>query len=221
MLSGSAAAGKPPAPERPREQRKRPAAALGSMISPLVARTASYGPVDLYAPGSNERLLFRPFDGKGRPRKDAPRELSHFLRCAHTGQEHAVDQRLVPVLYRVGRHFGKQVVIFSGYRPWALRTRAHSRHLTAAAIDFNIPGVRSQDLVRFLRGAFHPLALGIGYYPDGAHVHLDVDRRYDAYWVTTGSDALPLASRLPHLSAWRKRLRPPRGPDRGDGPTQG
>ncbi len=187
MLSGAALADKGHASPEPRLHHQQ------HLIS---AAATPYGSVDLYAPGSSERLRFRPFDGKGRARKDAGRELSHFLRCAHTGQEHPVDPRLVPVLYRVGRHFGKQVVIFSGYRPKTLSTRPHSRHLTAAAIDFNVPGVRNADLAGWLRREFHPL--GVGYYPDGAHVHLDVDRRYDTYWVKPGSDALPLGQRLLH-----------------------
>jgi uncharacterized protein YcbK (DUF882 family) len=150
--------------------------------------------VELYAPLHNERLLFRPFDERGRPRKSARRELSHFLRCPHTGKERPVDARLVPVLYRMGRHFGKQVVVYSGYRPPQLSTRPRSRHLSAAAIDFHIPGVRNIEVVRWLQQEFHPL--GIGFYPDGMHVHLDVDRTVDAYWVKRGSDALPLSQRL-------------------------
>lgn len=157
-------------------------------------RPPRHGPVELYAPLHNERLLFRPFDERGRPRKNARRELSHFLRCPHTGRERPVDARLVPVLYRMGRHFGKQVVIYSGYRPPQLSTRPRSRHLSAAAIDFHIPGVKNIEVVRWLQQEFHPL--GIGFYPDGVHVHLDVDRTVDAYWVKRGSDAVPLSRRL-------------------------
>ena len=50
------------------------------------------------------------------------------------------------------------------------------------------------DLVRWLRQSFHPI--GVGYYPNGGHVHLDVDRQRDAFWVQRGSDRLPLWRRL-------------------------
>ncbi len=153
-----------------------------------------FAPVELVAAARQERLAFRPFDDRGRPRRRAQKELTHLLRCPHTGAEHPVDQRLGPVLYRMGRHFGHEVVIFSGYRPPQLSTVPHSRHLTAAAIDFQIRGVRNESVVRWLRESIHPL--GVGFYPEGVHVHLDVDRRRDTYWIGHGSDALPLGQRL-------------------------
>lgn len=172
---------------------------------PSRAKERPYGPITLYAPLRGERLKFRPYDDRGLPRKGARAELSRFLRCPHTGAQRPVDARLVPVLYRMGRHFGREVVIYSGYRPPQLSTVRRSRHLTAAAIDFRIPGVDNQALVRFLRRAFHPL--GVGFYPDGVHVHLDVDRARDTFWIQRGSDHRPLAmlgslrdSRARHVS---------------------
>lgn len=153
-----------------------------------------YAPVALLAPSHRERLLLQPFDDHGRPRQRARRELSHLLRCPHTAKERAADPRLLPVLYQTGRHFRKPLVISSGYRPPELTTVKRSRHLNAAAVDFYMPGVRNEDLVRWLRQSFHPI--GVGYYPNGGHVHLDVDRQRDAFWVQRGSDRLPLWRRL-------------------------
>jgi len=151
----------------------------------------SYPAVDLFAVNLDESLRWRPVDDKGRPRKGADQELTRFLRCWHTGAQHRVDARLGKVLYQVARHFpGKRIEVYSGYRPKKYCTRAHSRHLTASAIDFRIPGVKNEALVDWLRATFHPA--GVGYYPNGVHVHLDVDRLRDTYWIDPG-DAPPPA----------------------------
>jgi hypothetical protein len=105
-----------------------------------------------------------------------------------------VDARLGRVLYAVARHFpGKRLEIYSGFRPKAYCTREHSRHLTASAIDFHVAGVRNEKLVAWLRETFHPV--GVGYYPNGVHVHLDVDRSHDTYWVDAGDAPQPGAPR--------------------------
>ncbi|MDW8281565.1 MAG: D-Ala-D-Ala carboxypeptidase family metallohydrolase [Myxococcales bacterium] len=194
-LAEAAAWGAPPHPPGTKRAGSHgPARQTEARTRPPQRRPLSYPPVKLVAAAHREHLLFRPYDERGRPRQDARRELTRVLRCPHTGEQRAVDPRLIPILYRLGRHFGRPVVIFSGYRPRRLSTRPRSRHLTAAAIDFQVPGVRHAEVVRWLRRTFHPI--GVGFYPDGQHVHLDVDRQRDAYWVQRGSDRLPLAQRL-------------------------
>jgi uncharacterized protein YcbK (DUF882 family) len=154
----------------------------------------SFPTIELYAVNLNERLHFRPVDDKGRPRKNADAELTRFLRCWHTGKQHRVDARLGQVLYAMGRHFqGHRIEIFSGFRPRKYCNREHSRHLTASAIDFRIAGVKNEALIAWLRTTFHPA--GVGYYPNGLHVHLDVDRVQDTYWIDAGDAADPAAKR--------------------------
>jgi uncharacterized protein YcbK (DUF882 family) len=155
-----------------------------------------YPAVDLYAVNLDESLRWRPVDDKGHPRKGADTELTRFLRCWHTGKQHKVDARLGKVLYQVARHYpGHRVEIYSGFRPRKYCTREHSRHLTASAIDFRIDGVKNEALIGWLRATFHPA--GVGYYPNGVHVHLDVDRGHDTYWIDPGDapshDERPIA----------------------------
>ncbi len=159
--------------------------------APAAARhKASYPPAELYAVNLNESMRYRPFDDAGHPRKNADRELTHFLRCWHTGKQHRVDNRLGRALYQVARHFpGHRLEIFSGFRPKKYCTREHSRHLTASAIDFHVAGVKNEALIGWLRATFHPA--GVGYYPNGVHVHLDLDRARDTYWIDSGDTPAP------------------------------
>jgi uncharacterized protein YcbK (DUF882 family) len=160
---------------------------LSTVHGPQRLKRPSFPPVELFGANLNESLRFRPFDERGRPRKAATAELTHLLRCRQTGQQHRVDPRLVRALYTVGRHYaGRRIEIYSGYRPRAYCTRPHSRHLTASAVDFRVVGVRNEALIQWLRATFHPA--GVGYYPNGVHVHFDLDRTYDTYWVDTGDD---------------------------------
>jgi uncharacterized protein YcbK (DUF882 family) len=170
--------------------------------TPLKRATATKAPprhkpswpaVELQAVNLHESLRFRAYDGDGKLRKNADKELTRFLRCWHTGKQHRVDPRLGRVLYQLARHFGRRVEIYSGYRPRAFCTREHSRHLTASAIDFHISGVRNETVIAWLRANFHPV--GVGYYPNGVHVHLDVDRAHDTYWVDAGDAPGPAPAR--------------------------
>jgi uncharacterized protein YcbK (DUF882 family) len=157
---------------------------------PTARRKLEYPAADLFAVNLDERLRFRPFDEHGRARKAAASELTHFLRCWHTGREHRVDPRLARALYQVARHYpGHRIEIFSGFRPRKYCTRAHSRHLTASAIDFHVDGVKNEALIGWLRSTFHPA--GVGYYPNGVHVHLDLDRTHDTYWIDAGDAPSP------------------------------
>lgn len=141
--------------------------------------------VRLFGAHVNEALAYRPHDDKGRARRDASRELQHLLRCRQTGQQHKVAPLLAEALYQIGRHYeGHRLEIYSGYRPRAYCSRTHSRHMTGSAVDFHVEGVDNEALVTYLRKTFHPA--GVGYYPTGVHVHLDLDRHEDTYWVDRG-----------------------------------
>ena len=145
-------------------------------------RADQYPAVPLFGAHVQEALTWRPLDARGRASRAANRELEHLLRCRQTGQRHAVNPRLADALYRIGRHFpGHRVEIFSGYRPRAFCNRTQSRHMSGSAIDFHVEGIDNRVLVAFLRKTFHPA--GIGFYPHGVHVHLDLQREDDAYWV--------------------------------------
>jgi uncharacterized protein YcbK (DUF882 family) len=200
ILFATTPGGMQPAALIPAAKRAQPriAAPHGHAPKPKArARKAEYPPVEMFAVNLGERFQLRPYDGAGKPRKTVDKELTRFMRCWHTGKQHKVDSRLAKVVYQMGRHFpGKRIELYSGYRPKKYCTLAHSRHLTASAIDFRIPGVKNEAVIAWLRERFHPV--GVGYYPNGVHVHLDVDRVKDTYWIDSGDaprkDPRPLAA---------------------------
>ena len=159
-------------------------------------RTDPYPAVPLFGAHVQEALTWKPLDARGRTSRTAGRELEHLLRCRQTGQRHAVNARLADALYRIGRHFpGHRVEIFSGYRPRAFCNRTQSRHMSGSAVDFHVEGIDNRVLVAYLRKTFHPA--GIGFYPHGVHVHLDLERQDDAYWVEAEVPLEPRAEAAP------------------------
>lgn len=162
----------------------------------LVPRPPRQPPVSLYLANLRQQVQLRPFDEKDRPRKAAMKEFETIMRDHHTGRRHRMDPRLARALYQIARHYGSRLEIYSGYRPPAYSSRKHSRHLTGAAVDFRVVGVRNEALIKYLRETFHPA--GVGYYPNGIHVHFDVDRQRDTYWVDAGdAPAAPSDGKLP------------------------
>ena len=91
----------------------------------------------------------------------------------------AVQDRLLWYLYLVGHHFDSEIQILSGLRS---KERKTSRHHNGHAVDFRVAGVKAQKVFEFSKKSF-PL-VGIGYYPKGNFVHLDVGREHhQAFWV--------------------------------------
>lgn len=76
---------------------------------------------------------------------------------------------LVDILRKVESHYGKKVVVTSGYRD---RGRPGSLHRRCAAADIIVPGVSSQALVAFARTI--PGVGGVGQYCHQSMVHVDV-----------------------------------------------
>ena len=120
-----------------------------------------------------------------RPDSARQRGLRHFLRCHHTGREHAIAPRLGQLLYAVARHFGSRPIdVVAGYRaPRVAREKGNPRspHRQGLACDFRVEGVATETLRDYLRSAFH--GVGVGYYPNSGFVHLDVGRQRDAFWI--------------------------------------
>lgn len=91
---------------------------------------------------------------------------------------------LVRVLKTVEQHYGKQIVVTSGYRSPAHNRRArgakNSLHMYCAAADVQVPGVSKWELAKFVRSM--PGRGGVGTYCHTESVHIDVGPERDWNW---------------------------------------
>jgi len=109
---------------------------------------------------------------------DFPR-VSHILREASTGHEIAIDPRLLDILYRIQRHFNAQEIrVISSYRT-PVEGNGQGNHGRGRAVDFVVPGADDADVARFARGLGF---VGVGLYPVGSFVHVDV-REQSYFWI--------------------------------------
>ncbi len=103
---------------------------------------------------------------------------SHVLR-APDGNEHPFEPRTLDVVYRIQRHFDAQEIrIISGYRT-PTEHSSQGNHGRGLAIDFVVPGAADLDVARFAREAGF---VGVGIYPIGSFIHVDV-RQKSYFWI--------------------------------------
>lgn len=118
---------------------------------------------------------------KGRYAKEAMRQIARLLRDHRTDAVHAIDPRLIDVIYQINRLTGASgpVQIISGYRsPESnayLRETSdgvaqNSYHMRGQAVDLRLPG---RPLRQLQRAALSLKAGGVGYYPESQFVHVD------------------------------------------------
>ncbi len=104
-----------------------------------------------------------------------------LVRSAYTK---CFPKRLTRLLKQVSRHYGKPVIVISGYRSPAHNRRVggarRSQHMRCTAADFRVPGVSKMALARYvktLRGRG-----GVGTYCRSSYIHLDVGPRRTWHW---------------------------------------
>jgi uncharacterized protein YcbK (DUF882 family) len=139
-------------------------------------------PVVLFTVNHKETFSLRLRDAQGKPVKGNQKRFDRFLRCHHTEAKHAMNPRLMRLLYQTGRHWpGKRLEIVSGYRAPSVAKNPHSPHMKGLACDFRVDGVKTGDLRDYLRKTFEKV--GVGYYPNSTFVHLDVRKDRSAFWI--------------------------------------
>jgi uncharacterized protein YcbK (DUF882 family) len=150
--------------------------------APREPKVDRFPPMKLEAVNTKEKLTLRLYDKRGRAVKASVRRLWHLMRCHQTQLERPIHWRLIRQLYRVSRRYpGKTIQIFSGLRARRVAALPNSNHIKGRAVDFHIAGVSNTALRDFLLQSCRPC--GVGYYPNGLFVHLDVRERQSAFWV--------------------------------------
>ncbi len=91
---------------------------------------------------------------------------------------------LVRVLKTIEGHYGRKMVVTSGYRDMARNRRANgaknSLHMYCAAADIQVPGVSKWELANYIRTM--PGRGGVGTYCHTESVHVDVGPERDWNW---------------------------------------
>lgn len=111
--------------------------------------------------------------------------LAWFFRCRKTMiPANVFDRKILKHLKNIVRKFSAdRVNIFSAYRSLRyneeLRKKLHevarrSYHLKGQALDFNLEGVDTADLAKYLRRTHNG---GVGYYPQSTFIHMDTGPR--------------------------------------------
>jgi uncharacterized protein YcbK (DUF882 family) len=95
--------------------------------------------------------------------------------------------KLVRMLKQVERHFGKRLVVTSGYRSPSYNKRvrgaAKSQHMYCAAVDVQMPGVNKWELAKYVRAM--PGRGGVGTYCHQS-IHVDIGPERDWNWKCGG-----------------------------------
>jgi uncharacterized protein YcbK (DUF882 family) len=110
-----------------------------------------------------------------------------LLKQRETVDTACLKPKLVRMLKQVERHFGKRLVVTSGYRSPAynkkVRGAEKSQHMYCAAVDVQLPGVNKWELAKYVRAM--PNRGGVGTYCH-ASVHIDVGPERDWNWKCGG-----------------------------------
>ena len=152
-------------------------------------------------PGVNSKNLFglNPSNSGGEGEFDGQQEVqvasataAGMARLAPNGLLKQTDRvdvacfkpELVSMLKSIEGHYGKKLVVTSGYRSPQGNQRAggsrHSLHMMCAAADIQISGVGKWELAKYLRSV--PGRGGVGTYCYTDSVHIDIGSQRDWNW---------------------------------------
>jgi uncharacterized protein YcbK (DUF882 family) len=160
----------------------KPAKPAKAAKAPKTPKPPKNPPVVLFTVNHKETFSLRLRDAQGKSIKGNQRRFDRFLRCHHTEKKHAMNPRLMKLLYQAGRHWpGRRVEIVSGYRNPTVAKNPRSPHMKGLACDFRVDGVKAAELRDYLRKTFDKV--GVGYYPNSTFVHLDVRKDRSAFWI--------------------------------------
>lgn len=119
---------------------------------------------------------------KGKVKKLAKNFKSTEFDCKGSGccSKTIVDSRLVKQLQKIRDHFGKSVIITSGYRCYSHNKKvggaSRSKHMLGMAADIKVTGIKPREVAKYAES----LGIkGIGLYD--TFVHVDT-RGTKAYW---------------------------------------
>ncbi len=174
---------------------------------------------------------FSPVDDTGRVPEESARALKRVLNFPlnqDQADEIPLPELLVKLLVNLSDTFeGAQLCVVSGFRCFqsggqkcSTFQKQSSRHLTGEAADVVLLGIDNVDVASYalFLNSTHPAfkdRVGVGFYPNQEHVHVDV-REKGKYWVdySAGGEAPEYDSSHPppaeaHRLHYNPRIAPP------------
>ncbi len=115
---------------------------------------------------------------------EAEKQLSpHFkvkeFACKDGSNIVLVSGKLVSVLEQIREHFGKPVIVTSGYRTASWNKEVggvvNSQHLYGTAADIQVEGVEPKEVAKYAETLLQNSG-GIGYYRNFTHIDVRDDR---------------------------------------------
>jgi uncharacterized protein YcbK (DUF882 family) len=150
----------------------------------------------------NDKASVNIYNPDGSYNLDALAELNHVLRCRRTDDEKDIDPQLLTLLSAVYDHFHRPLEIVSGYRNQRKQT---SNHFKGRASDIRISGVSPKKIEAFAE-TLDRGGMGIGIYPRGGFVHMDVRSPPSYRWVDYSPPNSNAAEKRPPRGWKRKKL---------------
>jgi uncharacterized protein YcbK (DUF882 family) len=101
------------------------------------------------------------------------------VRDSATGASHPLEPRTMDMLYRIQTHFeAEEIRVMSAFR-LPVPGNGQGLHGKGRAVDFVVPGASDMDVARYARELGF---VGVGVYPIGSFVHVDVRER-SYFWM--------------------------------------
>ncbi len=161
------------------------------------------GDLELRMLGLDESVKVNIYNSDGSYNIESLRSLDHVLRCRRTDDEKPIEPRLFTILSHVYDHFGgKAIDVVSGYRNQRKKT---SNHYKGTATDIRIEGVTPKKIESFAE-TLDTGGLGIGLYPRGQFVHIDVRPLPSYRWIDMSAPNPNAAEKRPPRDWKRKKL---------------
>ena len=160
------------------------------------------GHLQLFSLASHEDADLEIFNDDGSYDVDELRDADRILRCKRTDTTKPIDPRLIAILSHIYDHFGKRLEIVSGYRN---QRRQTSYHFKGSASDIRIEGVSEKKIVQFA-STLDMGGMGIGLYPRGHFVHVDVRPPPSYRWIDNARPNPNSPDKRPPRGWKRKKL---------------
>lgn len=161
------------------------------------------GELVIASQGFKEEARVNIYNDDGSYNIESLRTLDHVLRCRRTDAEKPIEPRLFTILSHIYDHFdGKTIELVSGYRNQRKQT---SNHFKGTASDIRIAGVSPKKIEAFAE-TLDMGGMGIGIYPRGGFVHIDVRPLPSFRWTDYSPPNSNAAEKRPPRGWKRKKL---------------